>query len=51
MLYGAIFVVLADLAARTLLAPQEIPLGVVTGIVGGPFFLLLLRQAKGRYVF
>ena len=51
VLYGAIFVVLADLAARTLLAPQEIPLGVVTGIVGGPFFLLLLRQAKGRYAF
>lgn len=50
-LYGAIFVVLADLAARTLLSPTEIPLGVITGIVGGPFFLLLLRRARGSYVF
>ena len=50
-LYGAGFVVLADLVARTLLSPQEIPLGVITGIVGAPFFLLLLRQAKGRYAF
>ena len=50
-IYGAIFVVLADLAARTLLTPQEIPLGVITGVIGGPFFLLLLRQAKGRYAF
>ncbi|PZC49580.1 MAG: iron complex transport system permease protein [Chloroflexi bacterium] len=50
-LYGAIFVVLADLAARTILTPTEIPLGVITGIVGGPFFLLLLRRARGHYVF
>ena len=50
-LYGAIFVVLADLAARTLLSPTEIPLGVVTGIVGAPFFLILLRRARGQYVF
>ncbi len=51
VLWGAVFVVLADLAARTLLSPQEIPLGVITGIVGAPFFLVLLRQAKGRYAF
>ena len=50
-LYGAIFVVLADLVARTVLSPTEIPLGVVTGIVGGPFFLFLLRRARGTYVF
>ena len=50
-LYGAIFVVMADLVARTLIAPQEIPLGVITGVVGGPFFLLLLRQTKRRYGF
>ncbi|MEE9278446.1 MAG: iron ABC transporter permease [Dehalococcoidia bacterium] len=50
-LYGAVFVVLADLAARTVMSPQEIPLGVITGIVGAPFFLLLLRQTKGRYAF
>ena len=50
-LYGALFVVLADLVARTLISPTEVPLGVITGIVGGPFFLLLLRRARGHYVF
>jgi iron complex transport system permease protein len=39
---GGIFVVLADLAARTLLTPMEIPVGVVTATVGAPFFLALL---------
>lgn len=44
-LLGALLVVLADLAARTLVAPAEMPLGIVTALVGGPFFLyLLLRQ-------
>ena len=45
-LFGAAFLVACDLAARTLLAPIEIPVGVVTAILGGPFFLwLLVRQA------
>jgi iron complex transport system permease protein len=39
---GGIFVVLADLAARALLAPMEIPVGVITAAVGAPFFLVLL---------
>ncbi len=43
MLWGAGFMVLADLLARTLLAPVEVPVGIVTAVVGGPFFLLLLR--------
>ena len=42
---GAIFVIAADLVARTALAPIEIRLGVVTGMCGAPFFLWLL----GRY--
>ncbi len=42
--WGAAFLVLADLTARTVLAPAEIPVGVVTALVGGPFFLLLLRR-------
>jgi iron complex transport system permease protein len=42
---GAIFVIVADLVARTALAPIEIRLGVVTGLCGAPFFLWLL----GRY--
>ena len=41
-LFGAAFLVACDLAARTLLAPIEIPVGVVTAMLGGPFFLWLL---------
>jgi len=43
---GAIFVVAADLVARTLLAPIEIRLGIVTGICGAPFFLWLLSRYR-----
>ncbi len=50
-LCGAIFLVFADLIARTVLAPQELPLGVVTALVGAPFFILLLRRAKKDYTF
>jgi iron complex transport system permease protein len=42
---GGIFLVMADLGARTLLAPGEIPIGVITAFVGVPFFLLLLRRS------
>jgi iron complex transport system permease protein len=48
-LLGAIFVVLADLLARSIVAPAELPLGVVTALVGGPFFLFLLRRFGGGY--
>jgi iron complex transport system permease protein len=41
-LFGASFLVACDLLARTLLAPVEIPVGVVTAMIGGPFFLWLL---------
>jgi iron complex transport system permease protein len=43
---GAAFLCLADLGARTLLSPAEIPIGVLTAIVGAPFFLLLLRTSR-----
>ncbi len=43
---GAAFLLLTDLAARTLLTPEEIPLGVVTALVGTPFFLWLLRSSQ-----
>ncbi len=46
---GALFVSLADLLARTVIAPSELPLGVVTAVVGAPFFLWLLRSAGQRY--
>lgn len=48
-LAGATFVVAADLLARVLVAPAELPLGVLTALVGGPFFLWLLRAAGSRY--
>ena len=41
-LFGASFLVGCDLIARTLIAPMEIPVGVVTAMIGGPFFLWLL---------
>jgi iron complex transport system permease protein len=50
VLTGAVFLILADLVARTALAPMEIPIGVVTAICGAPFFLFLLRRRK-RAVF
>jgi iron complex transport system permease protein len=43
---GAAFMVLADLAARTVRAPEEIPVGAVTALLGGPFFLYLLRRER-----
>ncbi len=45
---GAAFLVVADLLARVLAAPSEIPVGVVTALVGGPFFLYLMRRGGGR---
>ena len=48
-LSGAIFLVFADTLARTVLAPKEIPVGVLMVFVGGPFFLYLLRNSKREY--
>jgi iron complex transport system permease protein len=50
VLGGAAFLVLADLLARLLVAPNEVPVGVVTALVGGPFFLWLLRARRGVHV-
>jgi len=47
-LTGAAGLVLADLVARTLVAPRELPVGAVTALVGGPFFLVLLRRHGRR---
>ncbi|WP_276953907.1 FecCD family ABC transporter permease [Allomeiothermus silvanus] len=47
---GAVLSVLADLISRTVVAPAELPVGVITALVGGPFFLwLLLRYKKETY--
>jgi iron complex transport system permease protein len=45
-LLGASFLIAADMLARTALRPQEVPVGIVTAIVGGPFFLLLMRSRR-----
>jgi len=50
LISGALFLILADLVARTVLAPTEIPIGVITAVCGAPFFLYLLRSKK-RAVF
>ncbi|SDP95858.1 iron complex transport system permease protein [Actinopolyspora xinjiangensis] len=47
-LLGATFLIIADLAARTVAAPQEIQLGVLTALCGGPFFVWLLRRQARR---
>jgi iron complex transport system permease protein len=49
-LCGAIFMVLADGAARALISPAELPVGVVTAFCGAPFFLYLLRQRRHLFV-
>lgn len=45
-LAGSLLLVLADLVARTALRPAELPVGVVTALIGGPFFLYLLRRSR-----
>ena len=45
-LFGAAFLVACDLVARTVMAPMELPVGVVTALIGGPFFLWLLVTRK-----
>ena len=48
---GAAFLVVADLLARTLLSPAEIPVGVLTALIGAPFFIYLLRCSRREYAF
>lgn len=45
-LWGATFLVLADVLARTVIAPAELPVGILTALAGGPFFLYLLRRGR-----
>ncbi|MCC6006257.1 MAG: iron chelate uptake ABC transporter family permease subunit, partial [Rhodobacteraceae bacterium] len=47
MLMGAIFLIWADIAARTIMRPEDMPIGIVTGLVGGLFFVCLLRRRAG----
>ncbi|KOS53483.1 FecCD family ABC transporter permease, partial [Rhodococcus rhodochrous] len=47
LMMGAAFLVLADVLARTVMSPAELPIGVVTAAVGAPFFLVVLRRHRG----
>jgi iron complex transport system permease protein len=47
LIFGATFLIVADLLARTVIAPAELPIGVVTAFLGAPFFLLVLRTMRG----
>jgi iron complex transport system permease protein len=49
LLWGAAFMVTADLLARVVVAPQELPIGVVTAFIGGPIFLFLIRRRSYAY--
>ena len=46
ILFGGAFMVSADLVARTVVAPAELPIGVVTAFLGAPFFVLVLRTSR-----
>ena len=48
-LIGAIFLTMADILARALFPPIEIPIGIITALIGGPFFLFLI--SKKNYAF
>jgi iron complex transport system permease protein len=50
-LVGAVFLILADTLARTVIPPTEIPVGIITAFCGAPFFLYLLRKRKGLAFF
>ncbi|MEM6898105.1 MAG: iron chelate uptake ABC transporter family permease subunit, partial [Pseudomonadota bacterium] len=45
-LVGAIFLLWADITARTIMAPEDMPIGIVTGLVGGVFFVWLLGRRR-----
>jgi iron complex transport system permease protein len=45
ILFGASFLIVVDVMARTLVAPGEIPIGVITALVGAPFFVVVLRRS------
>jgi iron complex transport system permease protein len=46
MVFGGAFLILSDLLGRTVVAPAEIPIGVVTAFFGAPFFLVILRRSR-----
>lgn len=49
ILGGAILLLAADVVARLIIMPQEVPLGVMTALIGGPFFVYIARKGGRRY--
>ena len=48
LLAGGAFLIVADILARVLIRPQELPVGIVTALAGAPFFLWVLRRSKNQ---
>jgi iron complex transport system permease protein len=46
---GAIFLILSDTLARTIISPNELPIGVITGFVGGLVFIVVLSRSKSKF--
>jgi iron complex transport system permease protein len=49
IIVGALFLVICDAVARVIVSPVELPVGVITALSGGPFFIYLLRKKKESY--
>ena len=50
MLLGCLFMLLADWIARLIVAPSELPIGIVTALFGAPFFIYqLIKQKRGMH--
>jgi len=50
LIFGGVFMILADTAARTIISPSELPVGVVTAFLGAPFFLMLMFKDNKRWI-
>ena len=48
---GAVFLIIADTIARTIVSPAQLPVGVITAIAGGPFFLVILARCNRKITF
>jgi iron complex transport system permease protein len=46
LVLGAAFLILADTVARTVIAPAELPIGVITALIGAPFFIVVMRTSR-----
>ena len=47
MIFGALLMLAADTVARTVVAPSELPVGIITSLIGVPFFILILVKMSG----